>query len=145
MIAAHLVLIVNFFWRCCLLTPHPLPSQIGAAAVAGGGLLLVTGGLAAPLLAGLSGAVLGAVPVAGVVAAGVVQSSAGMLAITAGLGAYGASRAARAAREMVGGVQQFGFLVGRWEAEGRGRGGGGEGGREGDRRTRHNVTVQATV
>lgn len=80
-----------------------------AAAVAGGSLVLLTAGLAAPFLAAIGGAFVGAIPVAGPLIAPVVTSSVSVGAITGGLALYGA-HAASSAVILLGSVEQYGFL-----------------------------------
>jgi hypothetical protein len=81
-----------------------------AAAVAGGGLIILTAGLAAPVLAAIGATFMGAIPVAGPIIAPVVTSSVGVAAITGGLTFYGAHAASSVTMELLGSVEQYGFL-----------------------------------
>ena len=81
-----------------------------AAAVAGGSLMLLTAGLAAPVLAAIGGAFIGAVPLAGPVIAPVITSSVSVAAITGGLAIYGAHAATAATIDFLGSVEQYGFM-----------------------------------
>eukprot|EP00775_Hariotina_reticulata_P002488 gene2488-2791_t len=86
--------------------------KVGAAAVGGGALLAVTGGLAAPAIAaGLGAAVTlahgGAAAAAAV--AGFAGSTAGTAAMTGLFGAWGASVGGGSAGQLYGEVKEFGF------------------------------------
>ncbi|KAK9823941.1 hypothetical protein WJX72_006533 [[Myrmecia] bisecta] len=85
--------------------------KIGAAAVGGGTLLAVTGGLAAPALAAVTGSVLaagGGAAAAGAVT-GFMGSSIGAATLIAGLGAGGGYAIGGKMAHRIGDVKEFGF------------------------------------
>ncbi|KAK9789219.1 hypothetical protein WJX73_001120 [Symbiochloris irregularis] len=87
--------------------------KIGAAAVGGGALLAVTGGLAAPALAAVAGTaitVMGGSAAAAGALTGFLGSTVGAATLIGGLGAGGAYGAGGRMAKRVGEVTEFGFL-----------------------------------
>ncbi|KAL0031866.1 hypothetical protein WJX79_001617 [Trebouxia sp. C0005] len=86
--------------------------KIGAAAVAGGTILAVTGGLAAPALAAVAGSVattIGGSAAAATAVTGMMGSSVGAASMIAGFGYYGGRVTADHMARRIGDVKEFGF------------------------------------